>query len=193
VKLSGSTKQNITQILRDWNAGDDNAPERLVPLVYDQLRRLAAEQLRNERQEHTLQATALVHEAYLKLVDQKWCNWQDRLHFARIAARVMRQVLVEHARARNAVKRGGKLQKLYLDETRELCQERNPDLVELDEALNNFAQIYPRESEVVELKFFGGLANDAVAQALNVSTKTVIRDWTFARTWLFRKLTHNVA
>lgn len=164
-----------------------------MPLVYDELRRLAAEHLCNERQEHTLQATALVHEAYLKLVGQTWSNWQNRVHFARTAARAMRQVLVEHARARNADKRGGKLQKIYLDETRELYQERDPDLIELDQALKKLAQFYPRESEVVELKFFGGMANDEVAEALKVSTKTVLRDWTFARTWLFRELIRDVA
>ena len=191
--MSASGSENITQILRDWSAGDNEAPARLMPMVYDELRRVAANQLRNEREEHTLQATALVHEAYLKLVDQKSAGWQDRVHFARVAARAMRHVLVEHARARNAEKRGGKREKIYLDETRELCQERDPDLVELDEALNNFAQVYPRESEVVELKFFAGLGNHEVAEALKVSTKTVIRDWTFAKTWLFRRLTQNVA
>jgi RNA polymerase sigma factor (TIGR02999 family) len=184
---------DITQILQDWNAGDQTAPSRLMPLVYDELRRLGANYLRNERPDHTLQATALVHEAYIKLVDQKWAQWQNRIQFASVAARAMRQVLVEHARAHRADKRGGKLQKIYLDETRELGQQRDPDLIELDEALKSFASLYPRESEVVELKFFGGLDNRDIAQALDVSTKTVVRDWTFAKTWLCRELTQNAA
>lgn len=184
-----SSAAGVTQILQDWNAGDANAPARLMPLVYDELRRLGAQYLRNERPDHTLQATALVHEAYLKLVDQEWANWQNRLHFASIAARAMRQVLVEYARAHKAAKRGGELRKIYLSETRELGQQRAPDLIELDDALKNFARLYPRESEVVELKFFGGLANGEVAQALHVSTKTVVRDWAFAKTWLCRELT----
>jgi RNA polymerase sigma factor (TIGR02999 family) len=184
---------DITQILEDWNAGDPNAPSRLMPFVYDELRRLGAEYLRNERPDHTLQATALVHEAYVKLVDQKQFELRDRLHFASIAARAMRQVLVEYARAHRADKRGGKLQKLYLDETKELGQERDPDLIQLDEALKNFGELYPRESEVVELKFFGGLDNAEIAEALNVSRKTITRDWAFAKAWLCRELTENAA
>jgi RNA polymerase sigma factor (TIGR02999 family) len=186
--LSVATRENITQILHDWNAGDQSAPARLMPLVYDELRCLGARYLRNERPDHTLQATALVHEAYIKLVDQKWAQWQNRVQFASVAARAMRQVLIEYARAYKAEKRGGKLQKIYLDETRELRHERDPDLIELNEALKRFAQLYPRESEVVELKFFGGLDNAEIAQALNVSTKTVVRDWTFAKAWLCREL-----
>jgi RNA polymerase sigma-70 factor, ECF subfamily len=186
--MNASPSADITQILQDWNAGDQSAPSRLMPLVYDELRRLGTQYLQNERRDHTLQATALVHEAYIKLVDQKWANWQNRMHFAGIAARAMRQVLVGYARAHLADKRGGKLQKIYLDETKELGQARDPDLIELDEALKNFSGLYPRESEVVELKFFGGLNNDEIAQALNVSTKTIVRDWTFAKTWLCREL-----
>ena len=186
--MSALAPTDITRILQDWNAGDQNAPARLMPLVYDELRRLGAQYLRKERPDHTLQATALVHEAYIKLVDQKRAQWQNRLHFASIAARAMRQVLVEYARAHRADKRGGKLRKIYLDETRELGQQRDPDLIELDEALKNFAGLYPRESEVVELKFFGGLDNGEIAQTLKVSTKTVARDWTFAKTWLCREL-----
>jgi RNA polymerase sigma factor (TIGR02999 family) len=180
---------DITHILQEWNAGDASAPERLIPLVYRELRSLGAHYLRNERADHTLQATALVHEAYLKMTAEKWAAWENRIQFARIAARAMRQVLVEHARARNAAKRAGELHKVYLDETRELGIPRNPDLIELEQALKDFAQLYPRKAEVVELKFFGGLEIDEIAQALNVSTKTVKRDWTFARAWLCRELT----
>lgn len=179
----------ITQILREWNAGDTSAPERLLPLVYNELRVLGANYLRKERSDHTLQATALVHEAYLKMVGQKWADWQNRVQFASIAARAMRQVLVEHARANKAAKRAGKLQKVYLDETQELGAARNPDLIELDEALKDFTELYPRKAEVVELKFFGGLEIDEIAEALQISTKTVKRDWTFARAWLCRELT----
>ena len=179
---------DITQILQDWNAGDQSAPARLMPLVYDQLRRLGQHYLRNERRDHTLQATALVHEAYIKLVDQKSARGQNRVQFASVAARAMRQILVEYARAHRADKRGGKLEKIYLDETRELGQQRDPDLIELDEVLKTFGELYPRESEVVELKFFGGLGNEEIAEALKVSVKTVTRDWTFAKTWLCREL-----
>jgi RNA polymerase sigma factor (TIGR02999 family) len=191
--MKADPSADITQILQDWNAGDKTAPSRLIRLVYDELRRIGANYLRNERPDHTLQATALVHEAYIKLVDQRRAQWQNRIQFASIAARAMRQVLVEHARAHRADKRGGKLAKIYLDETRELGQKREPDLIELDEALRNFADLYPRESEVVELKFFGGLDNGEIAHTLNVSKKTVVRDWTFAKTWLCRELTQNAA
>lgn len=154
---------------------------------------MGASYLRNERDDHTLQATALVHEAYLKMVNQKWAAWQNRVQFASIAARAMRQVLVDHARANKAAKRSGKLEKIYLDETRELGVARNPDLIELDQALKDFNQLYPRKAEVVELKFFGGLQIDEIAEALQVSTKTVKRDWTFARAWLCRELSENAA
>ena len=187
----GSTK--VTQILREWNAGDTSAADRLLPLVYGELRALGAHYLRGERADHTLQATALVHEAYLKMVNQRWAAWQNRVQFASIAARAMRQVLIEHARANKAAKRAGRLQKVYLDETQELGAPRNPDLIELDEALKDFAELYPRKGEVVELKFFGGLEIDEIAEALKVSTKTVKRDWTFARAWLCRQLTTNAA
>ena len=187
--LSAATRENITQILHDWNAGDQSAPARLMPLVYDELRYLGARYLRSERPDHTLQATALVHEAYIKLVDQKWAQWQNRVQFASVAARAMRQVLIEYARAYKAEKRGGKLQKIYLDETRELRHERDPDLIELNEALKRFSQLYPRESEVVELKFFGGLEAKEISEVLQVSEKTVLRDWNFARLWLSRELT----
>lgn len=191
--MNASSNPDITQILQDWNAGDASAPERLMPLVYAELRSLGAHYLRNERSDHTLQATALVHEAYLKMVNQKWAAWQNRAQFASVAARAMRQVLVEHARAHRAEKRGGKLEKIYLDETRELGAGHDPDLIELDEALKNFATLYPRESEVVEMKFFGGLDAEDIAQVLNVSTKTINRDWNFAKTWLCRELTENAA
>lgn len=181
---------DVTQILQAWSEGDGSAPSRLMPVVYAELRRLAGDYLRRERPDHTLQATALVHEAYLKLVDEKRVTWKNRAHFCGIAARLMRQILIEHARAHNADKRGGRLEKLYLEETRHLAAERAPDLLALDDALRTLATAHPRESEVVELKFFGGLDANQIAEVLNVSAKTVARDWSFAKLWLLRQLSN---
>jgi RNA polymerase sigma factor (TIGR02999 family) len=186
-------KSEVTQILREWNQGDAEAPARLMPLVYAELRRRAADSLRRERNDHTLQATALVHEAYLRLVDETVLNWKNRAQFYGIAARVMRRILVDHARARKAAKRGGFGKKLSLEEARELPAKTEVDLVELDDALENLAKDYPRKSEVVELKFFGGLDAKEIAEVLQVSEKTVLRDWNFAKLWLCRALTQNAA
>lgn len=188
-----TNSSDVTQILQAWSEGDASAPERLMPLVYEELRRLAGQYLRRERADHTLQATALVHETYLRLVGQNQVSWKDRAHFRSLAARLMRRILVQHARKHNSAKRGGKLEKIYLDETRELGQERPPDLVELDEALLRFAADYPREGEVVEMKFFGGLTAEEIADVLQVSAKTVLRDWNFAKLWLCRELTEPAA
>ena len=179
---------DVTQILQSWSDGDESAPSRLMPVVYRELRRLAGEYLRRERPDHTLQATALVHEAYLKLVDETRITWKSRAHFCGIAARLMRQILIEYARSHNAAKRGGRLEKMYLEETRHLAQQRSPDIIALDEALQTLATSHPRESEVVELKFFGGLDVHEIAEVLNVSATTVSRDWTFAKLWLLRQL-----
>ena len=179
---------DVTQILRDWSEGNEDASARLMPLVYEELRRLAREYLRRERGDHTLQATALVHEAYLRMVDEKKVTWQNRAHFYGIAARLMRRILVDHARAHNAAKRGGLEQKFALDEARDLPAPGATDLVALDGALENFARTYPRKSEVVELKFFGGLEANEIAEVLQVSQKTVLRDWSFAKLWLCREL-----
>ena len=181
-------QSNVTQILRDWNEGDADAPARLMPLVYEELRRRASDCLRRERSDHTLQPTALVHEAYVKLVGQNRAQWKDRAHFCSVAAQLMRRILVKYAEAHNADKRGGQLRKIYLDETRELAQERAPDLLALDDALKGLAVSHPRESEIVELKFFGGLNAKEIGEVLNVSTKTVLRDWQFAKAWLSRQL-----
>jgi RNA polymerase sigma factor (TIGR02999 family) len=188
-----ATNTEITRILEEWNEGDKDAPSRLMPLVYRELQRRATQYLRRERPDHTLQATALVHEAYLKLVDQSRATWKDHAHFCSVAAQMMRRVLMEHARGHNAEKRGGKLEKVYLDETRTLAHERGPDLVALDEALGSFATTYPREGTVVELKFFGGLDANEIAEVLGVSQKTVLRDWNFAKLWLRRELAGNAA
>lgn len=179
---------DVTQILKDWSEGGENVSARLMPLVYEELRRLAREYLRRERGDHTLQPTALVHEAYLRMVDEKSLSWKDRAHFYGIAARLMRQILVDHARAHNAAKRGGLEQKFSLDEAHHLPAPGATDLVALDGALESFAKTYPRKSEVVELKFFGGLDTNEIAEVLQVSQKTVLRDWSFAKLWLCREL-----
>jgi RNA polymerase sigma factor (TIGR02999 family) len=186
--MSDVPTEQVTLILQEWNHGDQAAPSRLMPFVYEELRRRAAEYLRRERPDHTLQATALVHEAYLKLVDQSRASWKDRAHFASVAAHLMRRILVQYARTHNAEKRGGKLEKLYLDQTRELACERPPELLELDDALQSFTATYPREGQVVELKFFGGLEANEIAEVLSVSVKAVSRDWHFAKLWLRREL-----
>ena len=191
--MSIAPTEEATRILQEWNNGDQNAAARLMPLVYEELRVRAAEYLRHERPDHTLQATALVHEAYLKLVDQNRATWKNRVHFGSVAASLMRRILVQHARTHNAAKRGGKLEKLYLDETRELACERPLELVALDDALQSFTSTYPREGNVVELKFFGGLEANEIAEVLNVSAKTVLRDWNFAKLWLCRALSENAA
>jgi len=184
---------DVTQILIDWSGGDTAAPEKLMPLVYEELRRLARNYLARERADHTLQATALVHEAYLRLADKTRLSWKDRAHFYGIAARLMRRILVDHARAHNAAKRGGLEQKLSLDEARELPTKNDVDLVELNGALEIFSHDYPRKGEVVELKFFGGLETKEISEVLQVSEKTVLRDWNFAKLWLCRALTQNAA
>ena len=178
----------VTQILLNWRGGDADAAARLMPIVYDELRRLARDYLRRERVGHTLQPTALVHEAYLRLVDDNSVSWQSRAHFYGIAAKLMRRILVDHARARNAEKRGGQIEKVPLDEARDLPPAATNDLVALDGALEDFARSYPRKSEVVELKFFGGLEAEQIAEVLQVSEKTVLRDWQFAKLWLCREL-----
>jgi RNA polymerase sigma factor (TIGR02999 family) len=181
-------ESDVTQILRAWNQGDAAAPGRLMPLVYEELRRRAADCLRRERKGHTLQATALVHEAYVKLVGQDRAQWKNRAHFCSVAAQLMRRILVKYAETHKAEKRGGQMRKIYLDETRELAHERAPDLLALDDALKSLAVSHPRESEIVELKFFGGLNAKETGEVLNVSSKTVLRDWQFAKAWLNRQL-----
>ena len=190
--MSSDRGRNATQILQRWSPGDKDALRQLMPLVYDELHRQAAGFLKQERPDHTLQATALVHESYLKLIEQRTANWKDRAHFCRFAAQVMRRILVQHARAHQRQKRGGAWEKVYLEETRELGTDINPDLVELDAALEEFSQSYPRQAEVVEMKFFAGLEVEEIAEVLAVSAATVKRDWHFARAWLCSELTDNV-
>jgi RNA polymerase sigma factor (TIGR02999 family) len=180
--------QSATELLRAWGRGDADAFDRLVPLVHVELRRLARRYMARERRDHTLQATALVNEAYLRLIEIRQMQWRDRAHFFAMAARVMRRILVDMARARRNRKRGGDVQKLSLDEAVIVPNEPAWDLVALDDALAALEAAYPRKGEVVELRFFGGLSLDETAEALRVSPDTVKRDWRFAKLWLLREL-----
>ena len=177
-----------TRLLQAWSGGSPEALDQLMPLVYDEMRRLARDYLRRERADHTLQPTALVHEAYLRLVDAECVSWQGRAHFYGIAARTMRQILVQHARSRQAAKRGGQQEHVALDAIAIPAVQTEVDLVELDDLLRLFAEAYPRKAEVVELKFFGGLEAREIAEVLQTSEKTVLRDWSFAKLWLHDKL-----
>jgi RNA polymerase sigma-70 factor, ECF subfamily len=179
--------EDVSGLLHAWSAGDQNALDQLTPIVYDELRRLAAQYLRRERTGHSLQATALVNEAYLRLVDYKHMRWENRAHFFAVSAQLMRRILVDHARRHN-LKRGGGVQHLSLDETAVVGGERPHDLVELDDALEGLARMDPRKAQVVELRFFGGLSVEETAEVLKVSGVTVMRDWSSARAWLYREM-----
>jgi len=180
--------KDVTQMLVDATRGDPAALDQLLPLVYDELRRLAGHYLRRERPDHTLQATALVHEAYLQLIDQRQVNWQNRAHFIGLAAQLMRRILVEHARGHHAAKRAGAGCKLSLEEAAGLSQERAVDLVALDDVLTGLARMDARKSQIVELRFFGGLTEEETAEALGVAPITVKREWRIAKVWLQREL-----
>ncbi len=186
--LGDPLSQNITHLLQEWNAGDPQALNRLTPLVYEELRHQAARYLRQERHGHTLQTTALIHEAYLRLVDVKDVPWQSRAHFFAIAANLMRRILVDHARRRDADKRGGSQIRVPFDEAFGSVNEIDVDLLAIDEALSRLETIDPQQARVVELRFFSGLSVDETAAALGVSPKTVKRDWSVARAWLRREI-----
>lgn len=179
------SQHDVTRLLIRLTDGDDGALGELLPLVYAELRRLAASYLRRERPDHTLQPTALVHEAYLRLVDQTQARWQNRAHFLGVAAQMMRRILVDHARGHRAEKRGGDFQILSLDENIDVSGERAADLVALDEALKRLAELDPQKSRVVELRFFGGLSVEETAEVLGVSAPTVKRQWRMAKAWLY--------
>ena len=181
----------MTQELEDWSNGDKSAYDRLIPLVYDELHRLAHRYMSGERAGHTLQTTALVGEAYMRMVGQGGVRWQNRTHFLAIAAQLMRRILVDHARAGARQKRGGGAQMFELDEMAIVSHARSADLVVLDEALTRLGEIDPRKARVVELRFFGGLNVEETAEALGVSSNTVIRDWSMARAWLHQAVTSN--
>jgi RNA polymerase sigma factor (TIGR02999 family) len=178
----------VTEWLVAWSNGDEAALERLVPVVHAELRRLARREMRRERPEHTLQTTALVNEAYLRLVDVRGVSWNDRAHFFAMAARLMRRVLVDHARSRRYQKRGGGTKAVPFEEGLAVAPQPGTDLVALDDALLALAELDPRKSQVVELRFFGGLSVEETAAALDVSPSTVLRDWRLAKSWLLREL-----
>ena len=186
--MSNSSNRSVSQLLAAWSDGDQTALDQLTPLVYDELHRVARRYMRRESPAHTLQTSALVNEAYLRLVDQKNIRWQNRSHFFGIAAKLMRRILVDHARAHARAKRGGEAQKLSLDEKAGMSKEQVVDLVAIDEALSKLAEFDPHKSRIVEMKFFGGLSTDEIAECLNVSSRTIEREWRKAKAWLKREL-----
>lgn len=180
--------QPVTQLLVDWGNGDNRALEKLTPLVYQELKRLAARYLRRERSDHTLQSTALVHEAWLRLIDQRQVHWQNRAQFFGVAAEMIRRILIDHARGRQAAKRGDGAIKLTLDEALFTPDRRDLDLVALDDALKDLARLDPQQSRLVELRYFAGLSIEESAEVLGVSPATVKREWAAAKAWLYREL-----
>ncbi|MFN7945462.1 MAG: sigma-70 family RNA polymerase sigma factor [Blastocatellia bacterium] len=186
-----SPQDEVTELLLAWNQGDDSALQKLMPLVYDELRRLAHRYMGGERPGHTLQTTALVNEAYLRLIDSSRVRWQNRAHFYAVSAQLMRRILVDFARSRNYQKRGGGAIQVELDEAMVVAGEPGADLVALDDALQSLAAFDERKSRVVELRFFGGLSVAETAEVLAVSTDTVMRDWSLAKVWLLRELSHH--
>jgi len=187
--MADEKKHDVTEILREWRDGDKNAAEKLFPLVYDELKRQARVYLNRERVGHTLQPTALVHEAYLKLVEQTVLTAENRTHFFAIASRLMRQILVDHARGYKSEKRGGAAQRFSIEELDFHPEQSASDLLELNEALEGLEAIDERKCRVVEMRFFGGLNETEIADTLGISEKTVRRDWQFAKLWLYRELT----
>ncbi|HTB19755.1 MAG TPA: sigma-70 family RNA polymerase sigma factor, partial [Bryobacteraceae bacterium] len=179
----------VTDLLRAWNDGDQAALNRLSPLVYGELRRMARRYMRNERAGNTLQTTALVNEMYLRLVDVKEVDWKQRAQFFAMCAQMMRRILVDAARARGSHKRGGGAVKVNVDDVPVLSPERDASLLALDDALETFAQLSPRQAKLVELRYFGGLTEEETAEVLKISVRTVRRDWIFAKAWLTRELT----
>ena len=186
--MKGSTQHEITRLLQAWGDGQQEAPERLMPLVYDELHRLARAYMVRERADHTLQTTALVHEAYLRLIDASSASFQDRAHFYGMCAVLMRRILVDWARSRGSFKRGGDWRPVQLEEALVVSPESEVDLVGLDDALKALEAVDPRKSRVVELRFFGGLSVEETAAVLKVSVETVMRDWKLAKSWLRREL-----
>ena len=186
---AGSSNQHLTQLLRAWTRGDTRAQEALAEIVYQELRRLAQSYIRRERPGHTLQATALVHEAYLRLVDQR-TEWKSRAHFFAVAAQMMRRILVDHAKGHLAQKRGARPGKIPLDEALTISTEPTGDLVALNDALTKLETLDPQRGQIVELRFFAGLSNEESAKVLGISPATVQRRWAGARAWLYHELSH---
>ncbi len=186
--MPGGQPKDVTQLLIDWKNGSREALDALLPLVYDELRRVARGYLRRERPGQTLQGTAVVHEAYLRLVDQARVKWQNRAHFLGVAAQMIRRILVDHVRAKRAAKRGAGAMTLSLDESIEVAGRRDVDLVSLDDALEELARFDPRQARIVELRYFTGLSIEETAEVLGISPATVKREWAVARAWLYREL-----
>ena len=180
--------QEVTELLNQWADGDEAAREKVVPLVYGELRRIAKRSIKHRGPSQTLQTTAVVHEAYLRLVGDRGTQWENRSHFFGVAAKAMRQILVDYARASSAAKRGGQQRALALDDALQVSEERMPEVVALDDALTALAELHPRQSQVVELRFFGGWSVEETAETLRVSPETVARDWRAAKAWLYREL-----
>src|SRR6184192_4715813 len=186
--MATTSPEEVTQLLVAWGNGNQAALDKLMPLVYEELRRLAHHYMRREHPGHTLKTTALVNEAYLRLVDQKHVHWQNRAHFFALSAQLMRRILVDHARKRKYGKRGGDAQRVSFDEAVIVSRERGADLIALDDALEKLAAIDPRKSQIVELRFFGGLSVEETAEALSVSPSTIHRDFDLAKMWLYNSL-----
>ena len=184
---------DVTALLIEWRAGDNGAVEKLLPLVHGELRRIAKRHMASERPDHVLQATALVNEVYIRLIDIRRVQWQDRAHFFAMAARLMRRVLVDFARARNNQKRGGALHRVTFDQDLAVASDTPDNLIAIDDALQALAGQYERKAQVVELRFFGGLSVEEAAEVLKISPETVMRDWKFAKNWLLRELSRNTA
>jgi RNA polymerase sigma-70 factor, ECF subfamily len=182
------SQQEVTRLLGDWSGGDERALEKLIPLVQPELHRLAHYYMSRERAGHTLQTTALLDEAYLRLVDDPGRNWQNRTHFVASAAQLMRRIMVDHARERHSLKRGGGAAKVTLDEAALVTEARSEELLALDEALERLAAQDPRKSQIVELRYFGGLSASEMAEFLDLSLRTVEREWNMAKAWLYRAL-----
>jgi len=187
------TQHEITELLAEWSDGNQSALDDLYPLVYDELHRLARRYMSRERQGHTLQTTALINEAYVRLVDQKNVHWANRSHFFAISAQIMRRILIDHARRHAYAKRGGGAQQVSLDEAAAVTSGIGREMLRLDEALKTLAELDPRRSQVVELRYFGGLNNEEIAGVLHVSENTVTRDWNMARAWLYQQLSESAA
>jgi RNA polymerase sigma-70 factor, ECF subfamily len=192
-KTASRQHHQITQLLAEWSEGNQSALDELYPLVYDELHRLARRYMSRERKGHTLQTTALINEAYVRLVDQRNVHWANRSHFFAISAQIMRRILIDHARRQAFAKRGGGAQQVSLEEVATVAGVQARDLIRLDEALKCLAEMDPRRSQVVELRYFGGLNNEEIAGVLNVSENTVTRDWKMARAWLYQQLSGSAA
>jgi len=191
--LKSHPPHEITQLLAEWSDGDQSALDELYPLVYDELHKLARRYMSRERKDHTLQTTALINEAYVRLVDQRNVHWTNRSHFFAISAQIMRRILIDHARRHAYAKRGGGARQVSLEEAATVTSNPGSELIRLDEALNSLAERDPRRSRVVELRYFGGLNNEEIAGVLHVSENTVTRDWNMARAWLYQQLTEGAS